>query len=80
MARTRFRLAADDVLTVAEVECALPGCPPLETIIVFWTQAGARRHCYKIFKPVSDVGEDDLPPWWMKDALAVSDDFDFSCC
>ena len=79
-ARAHFRLAGDETLTVAEVECALPGCPPIETVIVFWTQNGARRHHYKIFKPVAQVSEADLPPWWMKDALAVSDQFACSCC
>lgn len=80
LARERFRLTDEETLTVAEVECALPGCPPVETVIVFWTQGGAQRHHYKIFKPVAEVVEDDLPPWWMKDALAVSDEFECSCC
>ena len=78
--RAHFRLAGDETLTVAEVECALPGCPPLETVIVFWTKNGGQRHHYKVFKPVTGVTEDDLPPWWMKDALAVSDEFECSCC
>lgn len=64
---------------VSEVACGLPGCPPLETVVVFWTE-GDTRHSYKVFKPVTDVAEDDLPPWWMKNAIAVSDDFDPSCC
>lgn len=80
LARERFRLAEDETLTVAEVECNLPGCPPVETVIVFWTRDGAQRHHYKIFKPIADVVADDLPPWWMKDALAVSDQFECSCC
>lgn len=78
--RERFRLAEDETLTVTEVECSLPGCPPIETVIVFWTQSGAQRHHYKVFKPVAEVVEDDLPPWWMKNALAVSDTFECSCC
>ncbi len=80
IARERFRLAEDEVLTVAEIECALPGCPPVETVIVFWTQNGEQRHHYKIFKPVAGVTEDDLPPWWMKNALAVVEGFECSCC
>ena len=80
MARERFRLAEDETLSVAEVECSLPGCPPIETVIVFWTQGGAQRHHYKVFKPLAEVTADDLPPWWMKDALAVSDEFECSCC
>ncbi len=80
LARERFRLGDDETLTVTEVECALPGCPPIETVIVFWTQGGNQRHHYKVFKPVAEVTEADLPPWWMKDALAVTEEFACSCC
>ena len=78
--RLRFSLDEDDTSMVSEVACQLPGCPPLETVIAFWTQDGEKRHHYKIFKPVAEVVEDDLPPYWMKDALAVSDEFYCSCC
>jgi hypothetical protein len=77
---TRERFALDDeaAILVAEVACALPGCPPLETVIAFWS--GERRHHTKVFKPVSEVTADDLPPRWMKDAIAVPDDFECDCC
>ena len=75
----RFRLNEDETVMVNEVACELPGCPPIETVIAFWTADGTRHH-YKIFKPVAEVVEDDLPPSWMKDALAVSGEFDFLCC
>ena len=68
----RFRLDDDVTVMVNEIECRVPGCPPLETVIVFWT-APDRRHHWKVFKPVADVAEDDLPPWWMKDRLIVQD-------
>ncbi len=77
--RTRFRLAEDDVVMVTELECGLPGCPPLETVIAFWTQDEQRRH-YKVFKPVAEVVEDDLPPWWMKNALIVPEGTGCDCC
>jgi nitrate reductase delta subunit len=57
----------------------LNGCPPLETVIAFWTDDGQRRH-YKVFKPVVDVVEDDLPPSWMKNALIVQDGMGCDCC
>ena len=57
----------------------LPGCPPLETVIAFWTE-GDRRHHFKVFKPVAEVVLDDLPPAWMKDALAVPEGFECDCC
>lgn len=77
--RARFGLGAEDAVLVAEMACALPGCPPLETVIAFWT-ADARRHHFKVFKPVSEVLPDDLPLAWLKDALAVADGFECDCC
>lgn len=78
--RENFRLAEEDVVSVNEVDCQLPGCPPLETVIVFWTGDGANRHHYKVFKKAADVAIEDLPPWWMKDALIAGDEFECSCC
>ena len=76
--RARFRLPEETTVLVSEVACGLPGCPPLETVIAFWTD-GDRRHHWKVFKPVADVTEDDLPPWWMKPALVVPDEFIADC-
>ena len=75
--RERFSLDGAAIL-VAEVACAVPGCPPIETVIAFW-QDGRRYH-FKVFKPVAEVSGDDLPPYWLKPALAVSDDFECGCC
>ena len=77
--RARFGLPADDVILVSELACALPGCPPLETIVAFWTETDKRHH-FKIFKPVAEVVADDLPPAWIKDALAVPEGGDCECC
>jgi hypothetical protein len=76
--RARFSLPADATIVVSEVACALPGCPPLETVIVFWEDE--TRHHFKIFKPVAEVVRDDLPFAWLKDALAVPEDFVCDCC
>ena len=75
--RARFSLGEGAIL-VAEVTCAVPGCPPIETVIAFWS--GERRHHFKVFKLVAEVTEADLPPYWLKNALAVSDDFQCECC
>jgi len=76
--RARFALSEDVVVFVAEVECGLPGCPPRETVITFWTEPD-RRHVFKMFKRVAEVVEEDLPPAFMKNAL-ISSGEDFSCC
>ena len=77
--RERFALADDVTVMVSELACTLPGCPPLETVVAFWT-APERRHHFKIFKPVAEVAADDLPPAWLKDALVVPEGGDCDCC
>jgi hypothetical protein len=75
--RLRFRLPDEAVILVAEIACRLPGCPPLETVVVFWIDA--TRHRFKVFKPVEQVVEDDLPYQWLKEAL-VDDGSGWECC
>jgi len=76
--RARFKLMEDETVMASEVSCAIPGCPPIETLVVFWTAAG--RHHFKVFKPVADVAEDDLPPAFMKNALVALEGVDCACC
>jgi hypothetical protein len=77
--RERFRLADDAAIMVTEATCALPGCPPLETVVAFWTGNDTRHH-FKLFKPATEVVADDLPPTWMKNALIVVEGFGCECC
>lgn len=77
--RARFRLGDDDAVMVTELSCGQPGCPPLETVVVFWTGAAAARHQFKVFKSLPAVTEEDLPPAFLKPTLA-SDGNDISCC
>jgi nitrate reductase delta subunit len=113
--RERFTLSQDTVILVSEIACSLPGCPPLETVVAFWTEGDdqravhslrspqevhsrpqeenrralhsrwspqevQRRHHFKIFKPVEEVVNDDLPVYWMIDALVVPDGIGCECC
>jgi nitrate reductase delta subunit len=75
--RSRFGLAGDDVVMATQVACSLPGCPPLETVVVFWS--GGRRHQFKLFKTPGEVVEDDLPYAWLKQSLQA-DEGGFDCC
>jgi nitrate reductase delta subunit len=77
--RARFKLPDDAAVMVAEMACGLPGCPPLETVVAFWTGTD-RRHQFKIFKRVQEVVADDLPPAFMKNALMVDEEASFACC
>ena len=76
--RERFALAEDTTILVSELACTIPGCPPVDTVIAFWTEQG--RHHFKVFKPVAEVVPDDLPPSWMKNALVVPEGADCDCC
>jgi hypothetical protein len=77
--RERFSLDGDATLLVTEVACSQPGCPPLETVVAFWTE-GDRRHHFKVFKPAAEVLPEDLPYSWMKDGLVVPDGSSCDCC
>jgi hypothetical protein len=77
--RERFRLSEDAAILVSEVSCSLPGCPPLETIVAFWSDKDTRHH-FKVFKPLAEVVQDDLPPSWMKNALIAEEGASLECC
>ena len=74
--RRRF---GDVTVLVTELESAAPGLPPLHTVVAFWT-ADRRHYHFKIFKPLEQVAEADLPPAQDRDALAVTPGIDCSCC
>ena len=76
--RERFGLPEEAVIMVAQLSCAVPGCPPLETVVAFWTENS--RHHFKVFKPVEQVVADDLPPAWLKNALADIEGIGCECC
>jgi nitrate reductase delta subunit len=77
--RNRFKLGPEAVVMVAELACTLPGCPPVDTVVVFWTPDGV-RHRFRIFKPVVQVTEDDLPYVWLMRSLAAPEGLGDDCC
>jgi nitrate reductase delta subunit len=77
--RRRFSLPAEAVVMVSEVRCALPGCAPVETVVVFWTDALV-RHRFTLFKALAEVAEEDLPPRWFVSALVDAEGRGCECC
>src|SRR5262249_16424430 len=77
--RERFALSASETVLVTELASGLPGCPPLETLVSFWTADGMRHH-FKVFKPVEDVTLADIPPAWLKPSLALAEGIECACC
>jgi nitrate reductase delta subunit len=57
----------------------VPGFPPLHTVVAFWS-AERKHYHFRVFKPLEQVTEDDMPPAWYKDALAVTPGVDCGCC
>ncbi|MFT5009240.1 MAG: hypothetical protein ACI868_001947 [Granulosicoccus sp.] len=77
--RERFSLAADGVILVAELNCQVPGCPPVETVVAFWDD-DSTRYRYKVFKPVTAVTAEDVPIYWLKSALIDYGENGCDCC
>ena len=75
--RRRFKLASEAAVLVSEVACRLPGCPPLETVVAFWTEDD-RRHQFKLYKPLLDVTYDDIG--WLIGSPANHDVLAWDCC
>jgi len=77
--RERFALEEGEIVMVSEVASKLPGCPPLQTAVSFWTGESLRHH-FTVFKRVEEIEEADIPPAFMKPALALSDGIACACC
>jgi len=77
--RGRFTLPEEATILVSEMACSLPGCPPLETHVLFLAE-NAKRHHFKVFKPVTAVVVGDLPYAWLKDTLVLPEGAGCDCC
>ena len=75
--RRRFKLPAQAAVLVSEVACIVPGCPPLETVVAFWT-ADDRRHQFKLSKPLREVLYDDVG--WLMGSPEAHDGSAWDCC
>lgn len=55
----RFGLSDADLVSVAELACAEPGCPPIETVLTVHGADGA-RHSWRLRKPVAEITAADV--------------------
>ncbi|SLN64237.1 hypothetical protein ROJ8625_03258 [Roseivivax jejudonensis] len=74
--RARFGVPDDALVLVREERTRLPGVPARETLVRFWI--GHARYRLRVFKPLAEVGEADLPVAWLLPGLV--DDGDPDCC
>jgi hypothetical protein len=77
--RGRFGLAEAEAVLVSETVPSLPGFPPLQSLVAFRSGDGAALH-FRVFKPVEEIEPDDIPPAWMKGALAEASGAACDCC
>lgn len=52
-------LGENDLVSVAELMCHEPDCPPVETVVTVHGSAQKRR-TWKIHKPMSEVSQSDV--------------------
>ena len=55
----RLGLSDDDLVSVAELACHEPGCPPIETVVTVHGADGQRR-TWRLHKPVAEITETDV--------------------
>jgi hypothetical protein len=75
--RRRFKLDDAAAVLVSEVACRVTGCPPLETVVAFWT-ADDSRHQFRLFKPLLEVRYDDVG--WLFGTPSAHDSSTWTCC
>ncbi|QPH53314.1 hypothetical protein [Pontivivens ytuae] len=52
-------LTDDDLVTVAELACHEPGCPPVETVVTVHGSDGSRR-TWCVHRALADIDEGDV--------------------
>ena len=52
-------LAETDIVSVAELACHEPGCPPVETVVTIHGSDGQHRTCH-IHRPLAEVEQTDI--------------------
>jgi len=55
----RFGLSDADLISVAELACHEPGCPPIETVVTVHGADGHRR-AWRLHKPVAEITAADV--------------------
>lgn len=72
----RFNIPASEIILVSQDPGERPGFPPQETNIIFWKDK--IRYRFKIFAPVADIEDGQLPIYWLLPSL--EDNGDADCC
>ena len=76
LVRERFIIRENEIILVSQDPGTKPGFPPLETNIIFFK--AETRYRFKIFLPIIEVGNSDLPVRWLLPSL--EDIGEGGCC
>lgn len=79
LVRLGLRLDDSTIVSVAEISCFVPGCPPVETLALIWDGAGT-PYRLRFFTPIAEVMAQDIPPAWYLPALRYDGDAECGCC
>ena len=55
----KYNISENSILSIAELACHEPNCPPIETIITERNENGKVRN-WRIAKPINDIQETDI--------------------
>ena len=55
----KYNIPENSTLSIAELACHEPNCPPIETIITERNENGKVRN-WRIAKPINDIQETDI--------------------
>ncbi len=55
----KYNIPENSTLSIAELACHEPNCPPIETIITERNENGKVRN-WRIAKPINDIQESDI--------------------
>ncbi|MFO0773182.1 MAG: hypothetical protein U0172_00780 [Nitrospiraceae bacterium] len=58
-AQAQWAVEPDTIVTVTELQCREPDCPPIETVIALLEGPGRTRQ-YTIHKPAESIEEEDV--------------------
>jgi len=76
--RERFKLQKEAAVSVSEVACSLPGCAPLETVVMFWI--AEQRYQFKLFNRWRRWSSTIFPTPGSGMRYAVQEGAGWDCC
>ena len=55
----KYKLSDNTIISIAELSCHEPDCPPIETVITVRYENGSMKN-WRVAKPISEVEEIDI--------------------